>query len=129
MHKVFYCDNGGEQSLNYQAAFRRAMTSLGYQAFAYSGLGAQTRQSNIDREIRDDFFDSDQVVVLFNREPRDSWAMAELDNISPIADRLLVFATSASKAQDDLAQIRDVAIVADPAEFEQALKNRLEQRL
>ena len=121
---IFYCDNGGELSAAFQAAFWRVVEGASLRGSAYSGLGARTGQSSLDREIRDDFYAADFRVVLFSNAAADSWVLPELDgDWIRKADCLILLTTASGDLR--LGDHTRTTMVSGPPEFEEAVKKRL----
>ena len=84
---VFFAENSkdsGSLAGNFSAEFYRIVgLELGLYAIFYSGIGLAARQSNLDKEIRDDFYKA-RACVLYFGEAKDAsmhddhWALPEL---------------------------------------------------
>jgi hypothetical protein len=122
MRKAFYCDNGGAQSIEYQKSFWRVADSLNYDGSAYGGLSLESRQSNLDREIRDAFYSADVIVALFNQDPANSWAFSELGHVN--SKKIFAFVTPSINLEA-LSTADNLMIVADAEDFERKLKTIL----
>jgi len=62
--RVFFADS----SRDYQArcdVFQRTVQGMGLEPVFYAGAGKAVHQSNLDREIRDDFYAARAIVLYF----------------------------------------------------------------
>jgi hypothetical protein len=83
--RVFFADN----SQDYQArcdVFRRTVRSMGLQPMVYAGAVNAVRQSNLDREMRDDFYAARAIVPYFGSpkegsDHEDHWVLRELRHV------------------------------------------------
>jgi hypothetical protein len=66
---IIYCDNGPD-SARYCEVFADVVRSLGLQPVFYSGVGMNIRNSNLDRELRDDFYQATLAVVRLTGDDR-----------------------------------------------------------
>lgn len=96
--------------------FAEVAQSSGFYPVHYTGLPLNVRNSNIDREVRDDFYGS-QVVVLYLGQPkpgsdhRDNWALCEM-KIARDRNKVCLVYTSTDFPSDVLDEygIRDIAV-------------------
>jgi hypothetical protein len=69
---IIYCDNGPYSDI-YCAVFSDVVRSLGLRPVFYSGVGANIRNSSLDRELRDNFYNAGLAVVrLAGEDPLDN---------------------------------------------------------
>ena len=55
------------------------MQDVGFVPIVYTGIGQASRQSTVDRQLRDDFYRAEIAVVrLAGNFPLDNWAIPEL---------------------------------------------------
>jgi hypothetical protein len=88
---VIYCDNG-PNSEQYGEVFTDVVRAIGLRPIVYRGVGAASRRSTLDRELRDDFYQGALAVVrLAGEEPLDNWAVAEFSHCQSIGKFLLVY--------------------------------------
>lgn len=133
---AFFCHNGMGIS-DYDTAARQTIESLGLILFYYSGVTLAVRNSNLDREIRDDFYNAKVAVVLLcGKDQRgegqsigDNWAIPELKHVISYGRNCLVYATAEATDEEieSLDLPVDVRTVRDADHFAIALKQDLEQ--
>ena len=80
--RVFFADNS-KGYLERCKAFTSAVRDAGLVPLSYGGAGTAVRQSTLDREIRDDFYGAQAIVLYFgtpenNSNYEDHWALSEL---------------------------------------------------
>src|SRR5258708_22870150 len=84
--RVFLAENSKDSGIlagNFGAEFYRIAREFGFWAIFYTGIGLAARESNLDREIRDDFYGA-RACVLYFGQPKDAsthddhWALPEL---------------------------------------------------
>jgi hypothetical protein len=82
--RVFFADNS-KGYLERCQTFATTARDLGLVPFWYGGVGRTVRDSNVDREIRDDFYGA-QAIVLYFGDPKDEgsnyedhWALPEIE--------------------------------------------------
>jgi hypothetical protein len=97
---VFFAENSGDSGIlegNFGAEFYRiAALELGLHAIFYTGIGLAARQSNLDKEIRDDFYRA-RACALYFGEPKDAstpddhWALPELSHAISLGIECLIY--------------------------------------
>ena len=84
--QVIFCHNSSEAK-TWEEIFKSLAAGKGLRPITYSGAGRSIRpeppaRSNIDNELRDDFFQSAARIVYLGRPPsgnfNDHWALQEL---------------------------------------------------
>jgi hypothetical protein len=91
--RVFFADNSKDY-LERCGAFTRTARGLGLSPVTYGGAGTAVRQSNQDREMRDDFYCA-QAIVLYFGAPKDGsnhedhWVLPEIKHCISGVDCLL----------------------------------------
>lgn len=80
--RVFFADNS-KSYLERCEAFERIAQSAGLIPVYYGGAGMAVRQSNQDRDIRDDFWNAEAIVLYFgapkdNSNHEDHWVLPEI---------------------------------------------------
>lgn len=88
---VFYSTNWSsdlsEGFARLSGAVAQAIASRGVKPVSYAGITRAARSSNLDREIRDDFFSAEAVVLVFSEATAgcfpvaDHWAIDELRHL------------------------------------------------
>lgn len=131
--KVFYCDNGRGVS-SYRGAASKTIQTLGLTPLVYGGAGLGARNSNIDKEIRDDFYKSKVVVLLIGEGGKwmsieDNWALPELETAISKGIDCLVYITSGLTELGirRLHLTSSVIAVNNEKHFESSLKQNLER--
>ncbi len=127
---VFFCTNSAVTNSFHAAAFN-VIQSLALVPVTYAGAGLEISKSNLDREIREDFYKA-RLIVLFlesgqSRPIADNWALAELQHRPNIS--LIVYATAGTPKMDiDQLHLPESPIfVGDEAEFMKDFRRRIEQ--
>lgn len=92
---VFYADVSKDRRENVKTV-SRAVVDLGLVPIAYSGAQLSVRESNIDAEIRADFYGASSLVLYFgppdpDKNYEDNWVLPELVTVVSLGDRLLVY--------------------------------------
>jgi hypothetical protein len=82
--RVFFADNS-KGYLERCRTFEATASELGLVPVSYGGVGRIVRDSNVDREIRDDFYGA-QAIVLYFGDPKDDgndyenhWVLPEIE--------------------------------------------------
>lgn len=133
---VFFCHSSAGM-WDYNEAAWRTIKSLGLTPFFHGGLTLDVKDSNLDREVRDDFHKSNVVVVLLlgkkqRREGSsvgDNWAIPELKWVISNGIAGFVYTTD-EVTQEEINSLDlpvDVVIVKDLNHFETTLRQDLEQ--
>lgn len=129
---VFFCTNGANVNNSFVTAFQ-TIKSLNLVPLAYAGVGLVVRESNLDQEIRHDFYRADIAVIFLEADQplsmEDNWALPELKVKYESGKPLLVYAT-AGISREDVNKHElpvDVIYVEDMAEFARDLRHRLSQ--
>jgi hypothetical protein len=80
--RVFFTDNSkGDQARC--IIFQRAVRDLGLEPVFYAGASRAVRESNVDREIREDFYTARALVLYFGSpkegsDHEDHWVLPEI---------------------------------------------------
>lgn len=133
--KVFFSDNG-ESITDYSSMASRTIQTLGLTPLVYGGTGLNVRTSTLDKEIRDDFYQSKVVVLVLGKGEKwksigDNWAIPELDHAISSGIKCFVYITSQITEEE----IRSISLPINPVivrhekHFGTILKQSLEQLL
>ena len=130
--RVFFCTNSAA-SLDYWTAAFQIIQSLGLIPLTYAGLRTAARDSNINREARDDLYKS-KVWILFLAADKavaitDHWALPEVNHKG---DKVLLVYAVDTISRKELAQLAlpvNVVSVKDAPQFSADLKQQLENLL
>jgi hypothetical protein len=131
---VFLSHVGGTSQCFFACA-RECIKSLGLIAYAYENCEPQLVQSTLDREIREDFYNSKAVVVVLeptvsggtNRIP-DFWARRELSHALDRGIPVLVYVVSETPAQaEDATPIPVYGVVTNESDLAAILTHNLQQ--
>lgn len=114
-----------------QTRIRNIIESFGLVPLIYEGVRLRVRESSLDREIRDDFYSADLIVILLDvkeGEPlSDNWALPEIKHISK---RPLLVCASSSASSDEIKKLNlpiDVVLVDGKEDFADHLQKQLTQ--
>ena len=130
---VFFSDNG-QGMTDYIAIAFRTIETLGLTPFVYGGTGLDVKKSNLDREIRDDFYKSKVAVLLLGTGQgwssiEDNLAIPELPHA--ISFRIVCFVyVTAETSKEEIKKLNlpvEVIKVRDKEHFEASLRKNLEQ--
>lgn len=82
--KAFYSDNGQGLTAYSGIAFQ-TIKDLGLTPLIYGGTGIDCRESNLDKEMRDGFYESKVIIIYIGeglkwRGVNDNWAIPELEH-------------------------------------------------
>jgi len=132
---VFYCGTG-EGEVDYFAAALRTIQACGLTPLAYSNTGLEIKKSTLDREMRDDLYQSKVLVVLLVKEKdgesiKDNWALPELTHIIASGIRCFFYITS-EITQEETKELNlpiEAIIVENEKNFETILKQSLQELL
>lgn len=98
--KVFYSDNKkGEEIFKYSNIAVRIIEELGLIPLKYVGIELGTRNSSLDKDIREDFFQSKVVILLLGKGDErediiDHWAIPELEIAISMGIACFIYITS-----------------------------------
>jgi len=92
---VLFADNS-KGYLERCDAFERAAKDVGLIPIHYGGVGARVRESNLDKEIRDDFWRARAVVLYFGAPGEgsnyeDHWVLPEIRHCIATAIDCLIY--------------------------------------
>lgn len=132
--RVFFSNNSAAGPTGYSDAASQTIRALGLVPLVYEGAGLNVRNSNLDREIRDDFYQSKVVVLLLGtgqrwRSIEDNWAIPELEHAISIEMGCFVYVT-AEMSEEELTRLQlpiDAVVVRDEDHFAATLRQNLEQ--
>lgn len=121
--KAVLCHNSGA-GISLQETFARAATECGFEPIWYAGAGRRVTRSNLNNELRDDFYQSAARVVYLDR-PRsgdfnDHWALQELPPVG--SDVLILLAPDFPLDLLRTWTKNDVTVVATEEEFAEAVR-------
>jgi predicted methyltransferase len=129
---VFFCTNSAKVNDSFVAAFQ-TIQSLNLVPLAYAGVRLRVRNSNLDQEIRHDFYMASLAVIFLEAgqtlSMNDHWALPELGVRHGSGKSLLIYA-SASTPREDVRHLGlpvDAVFIEDMAQFASDLRLRLEQ--
>lgn len=93
---IFYTDNQREST--YCPIAVRIIQDLGLIPYFYKGAGLSVRNSSLDREIRDDFYNAKVVVIVLGkgnewRNIDDNWATPELECTARFGISCLIYSS------------------------------------
>ncbi len=131
--RIFYADNGSQDSQYCQAAIK-VIQDLGLIYFFYQGAGLDARRSSLDREIRDDFYNAKVVVVVLGRgkgwrSMEDIWALPELKHAAEMGIKCLVYTTE-NITEEELKSLElpvPPVFIKDVNDFRTTLRKDLER--
>lgn len=130
---VFFSDNSRGMT-DYMGVAFRTIEALGLTPFVYGGIGLDVRKSKIDREIRDDFYQSRVVVLLLGTGQgwssiEDNWVIPELEHAILLGIVCFVYVTAETTEEyiQSLSLPVEVIKVRDKDHFETSLRQNLEQ--
>jgi len=95
--KVFYSDNG-VVSPNFMSIAFHTIKKLGLIPLVYSGAKQNIKKSNLDREIRDDFYESKLVIIMLGKtngieSVKDEWVLLEIDHAINLGIQVIIYLT------------------------------------
>ncbi len=133
--KVFISDNSNSLSEYSKIGFN-TIKALGLVPISYTNIGTQIKQSNLDRELRDDFYSSQAMVLVFGSGPswgdiKDQWVLSELPFAVKQGIHCLVYITI-NTPQDDVKALDlpiTPVIVAGTEQFQDFLDSDLNKLL
>ena len=125
---VFYCDN--RSTNEYFTIASSVIRDIGLVPLAYRGVGLSARKSNLDKELREDFFRAKAIVILLGMgegwnsdDPMDSWAIQELKHVSSAT--LLVYTVS-DIPDNTLSVSYNITKIGNAGEFKKSLTSKLQ---
>lgn len=132
-NRVFFTDNS-KGYLERCNTFAKIVRSIGLDPVFYGGAGAAVRRSNQDKEIRDDFYGVQAIVLYFGAPEDDSnyddhWVLPELRYCDAIGVDCLLYISE----EFPLNVLQKYGYVGQPrmlsvgADFGAALQNDLQK--
>jgi hypothetical protein len=93
--RVFFADNSKDCQARC-AVFQRTVQGMGLEPVFYAGAGEAFRQSNLDREMRDDFYAARAIVLYFGSpkegsDHEDHWVLQEIRHVAESSVPCLVY--------------------------------------
>jgi hypothetical protein len=128
---VFYGDNCEPSSErgDYIEAFTDVVRSLGLRPVFYNGAGADTKNSSLDREIRDDFYKAKAAVIRVSPPKlEDNWVVDERKN-APSTSQHSIFLVYSMAAISDLSWAAGSIQISSAKEFSTSLRAELSKSM
>jgi len=129
--KIFYCASG-ESLRNYSIIASRIIKEIGLTPFVYENIELNAKSSNLDKEIRDDFYESKIAIIVLGmqkggKEIGNNWAIPELSSAISIGIKCFVYilAKITKKEIEVLNLPLDPIIITDERDFESKLERDL----
>lgn len=128
--EVFFAINSHDNN-PWIESFVRVVRERGLRPIYYSGAGREIVRSNLDAELREDFFNAKTIVLYFG-EPKDGsdgedhWVLANLAHVGA-GHSLLVYVSKDYPVEIlKRYQFKGTPIlVANPADFEKSLREQI----
>lgn len=131
--KVFFSVNSAGPSSYTGPAFQ-TIQALGLVPLVYAGAGLDINKSNLDREMRDDFYQSKVVLLLLGtgqgwRSIGDNWAILEMNHALSMGIECLFYIMD-EVTQEQVRNLNlpiDAVVIRDENHFTATLKQDLQQ--
>jgi hypothetical protein len=127
---VFFVDNSKDNQAHCDV-FQRTVQGLGLKPVFYAGPGKHVRHSNVDREMRDDFYAARAIVLYFGSpngsDYEDHWVLQEMRYVAASGVPIFVY-VSKDFPRDILVNhgySREPEVLSSEADFGAALRRDL----